>query len=263
MKQHLERLIALQEADLRLEEIAERKRRIPEMVEAARQPLLTAQATRDSLKQELDKLTKDRKTCEQDLAAQEQTISKLQDRTTKGEIKTNREYQAHLVEVELAKKKKGEIEDQLLILMDQVDTKKKDLAQAEAAAKEADKRLTAEKASLEGSVGALEEELAALRQKRETMVVAIEPSLLRTYEKLRRSKKGHALAGVSKDGSCMACRLHVQPQVVAEVKRAATIHTCEHCQRILYWPWEPVQVVPKQERKTEEVEVEETAETTD
>src|SRR2546425_7817901 len=73
MKQHLERLIALQEADLRLEEIAERKRRIPEMVEAARQPLLTAQATRDSLKQELDKLTKDRKTCEQDLAAQERS----------------------------------------------------------------------------------------------------------------------------------------------------------------------------------------------
>ena len=263
MKEHLDRLIALQEADLRLEEIAERKRRIPELVEAARQPLLTAQATRDSLKQEVDKLSKDRKSCEQDLAEQEQAISKLQDRTTKGEIKTNREYQAHLVEIELAKKKKGEIEEQLLILMDQVDTKKKDLAQAEAAAKEADKRLTAEKASLEGSVGALEEELAALRQKRETMVVAIEPSLLRTYEKLRRSKKGHALAGVSKDGSCMACRLHVQPQVVAEVKRAATIHTCEHCQRILYWTGEPAQIVPQPERKAEEVEVEEATETTD
>ena len=240
MKQHLERLIVLQEADLRLEEIAERKRRIPEMVEAARQPLLTAQATRDSLKQELDKLTKDRKTCEQDLAAQEQTISKLQDRTTKGEI-----------------------EDQLLILMDQVDTRKKDLAQAEAAVKEADKRFAAEKASLEGSVGALDEELAALKQKREAMVVAIEPTLLRTYEKLRRSKKGHALAGVNKDGTCMACRLHVQPQVVAEVKRAATIHTCEHCQRILYWTGEPVQIIPQPERKGDEVEVEETAETTD
>jgi len=105
--------------------------------------------------------------------------------------------------------------------------------------------------------------LAALRQKRETMVAAIDPSLVRTYEKLRRSKKGHALAGVNKDGSCMACRLHVQPQVVAEVKRAATIHTCEHCQRILYWTGEPVHIVPKEERKADEVEVEETAETTD
>src|SRR5438094_211066 len=115
----------------------------------------------------------------------------------------------------------------------------------------------------EGSVGALEEELAALRQKRETMVAAIDPSLVRTYEKLRRSKKGHALAGVNKDGSCMACRLHVQPQVVAEVKRAATIHTCEHCQRILYWTGEPVQIIPKEDRKADEVEVEETAETTE
>src|SRR5256884_9061060 len=164
MKQHLERLIALQEADLRLEEIAERKRRIPEMVEAARQPLLTAQATRDSLKQEVDKLSKDRKSCEQDLAEQEQAISKLQDRTTKGEIKTNREYQAHLVEIELAKKKKGEIEEQLLILMDQVDTKKKDLAQAEPRRRGGARRLTAERGSLEGSGGGLAEELAALRR---------------------------------------------------------------------------------------------------
>src|SRR5207253_3816263 len=117
MKEHLERLIALQEADLRLEEIAERKRRIPEMVEAVRQPLLTAQATRDSLKQEVDKLTKDRKSCEQALAEQEQAISKLQDRITKGEIKTNREYQAHLVEIVFDKKKKGENEKQLLSLM--------------------------------------------------------------------------------------------------------------------------------------------------
>jgi predicted nucleic acid-binding Zn-ribbon protein len=263
MKEHLERLIALQEADLRLEEIAERKRRIPEMVEAASQPLVTAQATRDSLKQEFDKLAKDRKSCEQDLAAQEQAISKLQDRTTKGEIKTNREYQAHLVEIELAKKKKGEIEDQILILMEQVDTRKKDLAQAEAAVKEADKRFAAEKASLEGSVGALDEEWAALKQKREAMVGSIEPTLLRTYEKLRASKKGHALAGVNKDGSCMACRLQVQPQVVAEVKRGISILTCSNCQRILYWTGEPVQIVPQPERKIEEIQVEETAETTE
>ena len=263
MKEHLDRLIALQEADLRLEEIAERKRRIPELVEAARQPLLTAQATRDSLKQEVDKLSKDRKSCEQDLAEQEQAISKLQDRTTKGEIKTNREYQAHLVEIELAKKKKGEIEEKLLILMDQMDTKRKELAQAETAVKDAEKRFTSEKDSLEGSVGALDEEMAALKQKRETMVGAIEPSLLRTYEKLRRTKKGQAMAGVNKDGTCIACRLHVEPQVVAEVKRGISILTCSNCQRILYWTGEPVQIVPQPERKTEEVVVEEATETTE
>ncbi len=263
MKDQLARLIALQEADLRLEELAERKRRIPEMVEAVRQPLQAAQALRDTTKQTSETTGKERKSCEQALAEQEQAISKLQERTTKGEIKTNREYQAHLVEIELAKKKKGEIEEQLLILMDQVDTKKKEMAQTEAALKEAEKRFAAEKASLEGSVGALDEELTALKQKRETMVAAIDPALLRTYEKLRASKKGHALAGVNKDGSCMACRLQVQPQVVAEVKRGISILTCSNCQRILYWTGEPVQIVPQPERKVEEIQVEETAETTE
>ncbi len=260
MKEQLARLIALQEADLRLEELAERKRRIPELVEAARGLLQSAQVSQDSLKQEFEKLTKDRKACEQELAEQEQAISKLHDRTTKGEIKTNREYQAHLLEIELAKKKKGEIEEQLLILMDGVDVKKKDLGQAEAAVKETEQRFAAEKASLEGSVGALDEELAGLRQKRETVMAAIEPSLLRNYEKLRVGKKGQALAGVNKNGTCMVCRLQVPPQVIAEVKRATTIQTCSQCHRILYWAGEPVQVVPVPEKPAEAVEVEETTE---
>lgn len=261
MKDQLARLIALQEADLRLEELAERKRRIPEMVEAARQPLQTAQALRDTTKQTSETTGKERKACEQALAEQEQAISKLQDRTTKGEIKTNREYQAHLLEVELAKKKRGEIEEQTLILMDKVDAKKKEASQAEAAAKAAEQRFNTEKTALESSVGALDEELAGLRQKREALKGAIEPSLLRSYEKLKGSKKGQALAGINKEGCCMACRLQIQPQVVAEVKRAASILTCSYCNRILYWAGEPVQVVPVPEKPA--VEVEEAAETTE
>ena len=263
MKEQLERLIALQEADLRQEELAERTRRIPEMVEAARQPLQAAQALRDTAKQASETTGKERKTCEQALAVQEQVISKLQDRTTKGEIKTNREYQAHLLEVELAKKKRGEIEEQLLVLMDAGDAKKKDLAQGEAAVKAAEQRFNAQKAELEGSVGTLDEELAGLRQKREALLAAVEPTLLRNYEKLKGSKKGQALAGINKEGSCMACRLQVQPQVVAEVKRATSVLTCDYCHRILYWAGEPVQIVPAPDKPAELVEVEEAAETTE
>lgn len=262
VKDDLQRLIALQEIDLRLQELAERKRRIPELVEAARQPLQSAQAARDTLKKDFDTAGKDRKTCEQDLVAHEQAIGKLQDRAVKGEIKTNKEYQAHLFEVELAKKKKGEIEERLLLLMDLVDGKKKDLAQAERAVQETEHRFTAEKNTLEGSVGALDEELAGLKGKRETVVAALDPSRLRTYEKLRATRKGRALAGVTKEGTCMACRLQVQPQVVMEVKRATAIQTCSQCHRILYWAGEPVQIVPEPEPRAV-VEPEEAAETTE
>ena len=145
--------------------------------------------------------------------------------------------------------------------MDAVDAKKKEASQAEAAAKAAEQRFAAETAELEGSVGALDEELAGLRQKREALIAAVEPKLLRSYEKLKGSKKGQALAGINKEGCCMACRLQIQPQVVAEVKRAASILTCSYCNRILYWAGEPVQVVPVPEKPA--VEVEEAAETTE
>jgi hypothetical protein len=262
VKDQIQNLIALQEIDSRFEESAERKRKLPELVEAARQPFQAAQTGRDALKQGFDGATKDRKTCEQDLAVQEQAISKLQDRAVKGEIKTNKEYQAHLFEIELAKKKKGEIEEKLLLLMEKVDVLKKDVAQAESAAKDAERRFNDEKAALEGSVGALEAELVELRQRRQALVAALEPSLFRTYEKLRTSRKGQALAGLNKDGSCLVCRLQVEPQVVAEVKRGTAILTCSNCQRIFYWAGEPAQFVTAAD-PPDAVEAQEAAETTE
>ena len=85
----------------------------------------------------------------------------------------------------------------------------------------------------------MEEKLTELTHKRKEIAAAVDPSLLRTYEKLRAKRKGQALAGVTKDGSCMACRLQIEPQVVSDVKRAITINTCSYCQRILYWIGEP------------------------
>ena len=254
MKGKLQDLIDLQETDLRLEELALRKRRLPEMIEAAGRPLQVAQAERDSLKKDFDVALHDRKSREQDLAAQEQAISKLEDRAVKGEIKTNKEFQAHRFEIELAKKKKGEIEDQLLLLMEQVDTKKKELTRAEEAVKTSEQRFNVEKTTLEGSVGALEAELAEVTRKRKEMAAGVEPSLLRTYEKLRVTRKGQALAGVTKEGNCRACRLQIEPQVVSDVKRANTVLTCSYCHRILYWAGDPVP-----ERPPEQVPVEQAA----
>jgi predicted nucleic acid-binding Zn-ribbon protein len=239
VKGNLQNLIELQEADLRLEELAVQKRRIPEMIEAARRPLQAAQSERDTLKKECELALHDRKAREQDLAVHEQAISKLEDRAVKGEIKTNKEYQAHRFEIELARKKKGEIEDQLLQLMDLVDTKKKDLARTEEAVKASEQRFETEKSTLEGSVGALEEKFVELTRRRKELASGVEASLLRTYEKLRVTRKGQALAGVTKDGNCMACRLQIEPQVVSDVKRSNAILTCSYCHRILYWLGEP------------------------
>ena len=258
MKGKLQDLIDLQETDLRLEELALRKRRLPEMIEAAGRPLQVAQADRDSLKKDFDLALHDRKSREQDLAVQEQAISKLEDRAVKGEIKTNKEFQAHRFEIELAKKKKGEIEDQLLLLMEQVDTKKKELARVEEAVKTSEQRFNAEKTTLEGSVGALEAELAEVTRKRKEMAAGVEPSLLRTYEKLRVTRKGQALAGVTKEGNCRACRLQIEPQVVSDVKRANTVLTCSYCHRILYWAGDPVP-----ERPPEQIPVEQAADSSD
>jgi predicted nucleic acid-binding Zn-ribbon protein len=250
----LQNLITLQEVDFRLQDLVAQKQRVPELIEAARRSFQSSQAHRDSLTKDFDRAVKERKAREQELTAQEQAIGKMEDRAVKGEIKTNKEYHAHLFEIDLAKKKKGEIEEALLLLMDEVDLKKKLLAQAEEAVKAGERKFETEKASLEGSIGRLEAEFMELTQKRKDISAAVEPLLLKKYEKLRGNKKGQALAGVNKEASCMACRLQIEPQVVSDVKRADAILTCSYCHRILYWAGEPPQPVAEPERLLEEVE---------
>src|SRR6266487_2495409 len=56
---------------------------------------------------------KERRSHEQDLEAHEAHTEKMKSRLS--ELKSNKEYQAHLFEIEVANKKKGDIEEKILL----------------------------------------------------------------------------------------------------------------------------------------------------
>ena len=94
-----------------------------------------------------DGLVKERRSHEKDLDAHEDRISKMKDRAS--QLKTNQEYQAHLFEVELANKKKGEIEEKILLAMEQIEQLQQKIKEFQAKVGEAEKLFSAEKATLD------------------------------------------------------------------------------------------------------------------
>ena len=98
MKEQLELLIQLQELDLQLNQHKEEQKNLPEKVQIAQKSLDQAKETLSLLKNALDLLNKERKEKEQALQTSEEKITKLKGRLT--ELKTNKEYQAHLLEIE-------------------------------------------------------------------------------------------------------------------------------------------------------------------
>lgn len=243
MKQKIEQLIQLQEVDKRLGRLRLAQQRIPQLLEQRRAPVTEAQKRLTDTTAQIETLAKTRRAKEQDLASQEDRIQKL--RARQGEIKTNKEYQAHIQEIETAKTQKTKIEDELLVLMEQVETLQSQLGQIQAAVQAAETEFAAERQRLETENAGEAQELAELEQARAARAAAIEPDLLKQYDRLRASRKDLAVVAISQ-GSCMGCHMSIPPQLAAEVKRQDRVLTCSYCQRILYWgaPAEPRPIEP-------------------
>jgi len=236
---YLQPLIQLQTLDLRIMEIKEQQRKAPALIEAAEAPLRDAVRLLTELTSAVEAQTKERRDRERDLEIHESQTEKLRARLS--ELKTNKEYQAHLFEIEMANKRKGEIEEQILLLMERVEKGQQELRQAQARKTEAEQRSTKEKARLEAVSAGLVSELAELEQKRKASVALLDSKLLERYKKLKAARKDLAVAPL-RGGICFGCRLQLPPQLVAEVKRSDELQSCTYCQRILYWDGEPLPV---------------------
>ena len=228
MNPQLEPLIQLQGLDLRGVEIKEQRRKIPDLLQTAERPLDEAKRDHQKASATADTALKTRRDREQDLETHEAQIAKLKARTT--EIKKNVEYQAHLFEIQMADKKKGEIEDK-------VEESQREVKEGSARVAEAERRFAEKKAELEALDSKLATELSELDQKRADIEKSIEKGLLERYNKLKATRKDLAVAAI-KDGTCGGCRLQLPPQLVAEVKRSDDLLACSFCHRILYWKTE-------------------------
>ena len=232
MNQNLSPLIELQKLDLRIMEITEQRRKIPERLYRVEAPLREARQLLQETNAVMEALVKERRSHERDVEAQDAHNDRMRARLS--EIKTNKEYQAHLFELQMANKKKSEIEDKVLACMEKIEQLQHQVKEAQEKVSAAEKAFVQEKQVLDERERQLAAELAELESQQRERATHVERGLLERYTKLKTARKDQALAAI-KGGMCSGCRLQIPPQLVAEVKRSQDLHTCPYCHRMLYW----------------------------
>ena len=237
MNQKLSPLIELQKLDLRIMEIGEIRRKIPERLHAAEAPLREANRMLNDTKAAVEAAVKERRSHEKDLEAHEAHTDKMKTHATS--LKTNKEYQAHLFELELANKKRGDFEEKILLTMEKIDQLQKTLHELQEKRVGLEKVFTLEKQGLDAQDKELSTELAQLQLRHREASVRVEKALLDRYNQVKTLRKDHPLAAV-RDGICLGCRLQIPPQLIAQVKRSDDLHVCPYCRRMLYWEGEQV-----------------------
>jgi predicted nucleic acid-binding Zn-ribbon protein len=240
VNEELALLIRLQELDSRIDALAEQRRQAPLVVEAAAKPVQEAEAELAKIKASFETLTRDRRDKEQDLKEREDRIEKLKGRG--GDLKSNKEYQAHLFEIELAQQEKGTMEERLLEMMDRIDAMQKTVKSQEDVVAVRKREFEKERARLEGELRTTQDEADRLSIDSASLTGQLAPATRQAYERLKSTRKGLAVVAV-KNGACQGCRLALPPQQIADLRKNEKLLTCTYCHRILFWP-APVPATP-------------------
>ncbi len=232
MDEQLYLLIQLQEIDGKIRALTERKKHLPDALAAIERKRAELKADLEAVKEGLNAAQKSKRDRDKDLEAGVQKVEKLKARTS--EIKTNKEYQALLKEIETAEQENKAIEDDILVLMEKADGASAAIAASEKRAREQEATLQAEKQEQEAEFARTEATLKEIEATRRDSVSKIQPSILGQYQALLVSKSGIAMAE-ARGESCSGCYMSIPPQVFVNVKKNESIITCPHCGRILYY----------------------------
>lgn len=227
----LTKLVELQELDKKIFDLNQKKGEIPLLLERLQKAFEDKKAGYKSMESNLQKTQLKQKEKEGDLGAKEEGIKKSQSQL--GALKTNKEYQAKLAEIESLKADKSIIEEEILKLMDEVETAKKTLDEEKKILAGEEKIHNEERRAVEEQAKNIEASLQAEQGKRQIAAAGVDKKILQAYEHILHGRGGVALVKVS-NNSCEGCHMRVPHQVINEIKMYNRLISCENCSRILY-----------------------------
>lgn len=232
MNPELEKLIALQELDLKIRALEEEIAAVPMKRAELEREFEAFAAEYLEKKSRLETSKRQHRQLEMDLQDAQLRLEKYKSDLMR--VRNQTEYAAALREIDMAKKLVSALETQLLELMETIEALEREVQEQTPEIEAKRQHVDALLAEYATAVERLTEELNRMRQQREHLAQTIRPDLLNRYMRLVELRDGLALAEV-RDGSCTACYMTIRPQVYADVRKGEEILACDHCSRILYY----------------------------
>jgi uncharacterized protein len=232
LNEQLKRLIALQEVDAKIYSITRTINAFPSKIAEIELPFRESQAAFDLIKQQLESLERKKRDKESALEDLNDKIRKLKSRTS--EIKTNKEYQALLNEIESVEKDRSALEDDILVIMEEMESASKQTPIEEAKYKMNKEKIDLLRKNIEQEKLEAEKEIQVLMEARSGITDTIEKEIYDQYRDLIDIHTVHVVVE-AKDEICQGCNMNIPPQLFVELKRNEDIVHCPQCRRIIYF----------------------------
>lgn len=231
LRQQLAILYKLQEHDRELLSFHQRLTEIPRHIEKLEQSVTKFKTDISAKSDELADIEKNLRSKNVELETNEEQREKF--RNDQRDVTTNDEYAALENQIEFLDQKDAETEEQILELMEKVDLMKEELNKLNEEVASEDDIKSKKTAEFRKEQKVLRADIDKRIQQRSQFLPKIDKTLGKQYQKWIERNKGDFVA-LGKDGTCVSCRLTIQPQSLKEAQKYEKLVYCSNCKRVLY-----------------------------
>ncbi|WP_431047798.1 zinc ribbon domain-containing protein [Streptomyces sp. P1-3] len=230
------RLLDVQALDVRLSQLAHKRRTLPEHAEIES---LTADLTqlRDLLvaaQTEESDTAREQTKAEQDVDQVRQRAARDQKRLDSGAVTSPKDLENLQHEIVSLAKRQGDLEDIVLEVMERRESVQERVTELTGRVESVQAKVDDATARRDAAAEEFDAETATVTKEREVIAGTIPDDLLKLYDKLRQQQGGVGAARLYQR-RCEGCRLELNITEVNEVRAAApdAVVRCENCRRIL------------------------------
>jgi len=232
LNKYLSLLIALQSLDTEATKLGNEKKDLPVHLNQLDEAFDKYSQEFAENKKKYDEIIAQHKELETKLKKGSDSLTKAKDRL--GDVKTNKEYQAILKEIENVETRNSEIETEIICLLEDIDQRSKTLQEKEKAKEQYDRHYEKEKQDIKREIDSLDEKIKGCTEEFDKLMADIPKDLLKRYESIKALNHGSAVVSVWK-GVCGGCHMNIPPQLCNELQKSDDLISCPNCSRIIYW----------------------------
>lgn len=232
MKEKLSVLIDLQAIETEMAQVQNALGKIPAAIEALDSHFFDLRSRLSESTGVLGEMKKDYRAKESDVQMNTSRIKKSRERMDA--VKTNKEYQSILKEIQDMEEKNSLIEDDMIASLDRIEEGEKVVQRLKEEMKVMEKKVEEEKSVINRRAGDLEQRKSELEKLLAEKVQYVDAEIFKTYQKVK-LRVGHIGIVPVTNAVCKGCHLTIPPQMYNELHRQDSLKFCPHCHRMIYW----------------------------
>ncbi len=233
MNINLVHLIELQKTDTEMQKILHSRKELPVRLAKLEESFQTLKEGMEEERNRLEMKFKAHRELEDSLKKGVEQLRKTRDRVH--DVKSNKEYQAVLKEIETLEQKNGTVEDKIIAILEEIDGLKTFLSGKDQEFEAAKKSYEGNRAEIERQLGSIEAQLRDRQRRGEELRAKIPKELLKKYDIIKNVSQGLAVVSAWRE-TCDGCHMNIPPQLYNELlEETEELIMCPNCRRIIFW----------------------------